>query len=164
MNSELEIQTSKLADVPQIVALMEEYWSFEDIAGFERARASALLRHFLSQPHLGTVWAAREGGRVVGYLIAVLVFSFEYQGLVAEIDELFVSPQGRRNGIGTALLEVAEASLSARGCTRVQLQLSAGNDAARAFYHRRGYGARENYELLDKKLAAPSVGQSAPIT
>jgi ribosomal protein S18 acetylase RimI-like enzyme len=164
MDSEHGIQTGTLADVPQIIALMEEYWRIEGIAGFERARAAALLRHLLSQPHLGTVWAAREHGRVAGYLIAVLVFSFEYQGLVAEIDELFVSPQVRRDGIGTALLEVAEASLTARGCTCVQLQLSAGNDAARVFYHRRGYGARENYELLDKKLAAPSIGQSVHIT
>lgn len=164
MDSEHGIQAGTLADVPQIIALMEEYWSFEGIAGFERARAAALLRHLLSQPHLGTVWAAHDGGRVVGYLIAVLVFSFEYQGLVAEIDELFVSLQARRDGIGTALLGVAEASLTARGCTCVQLQLKAGNDAARAFYRRRGYGARENYELLDKNLAAPSIGQIAHIT
>ena len=109
MDSEYGIEAGTLADVPQILALMEEYWRFEGIGGFEQARAAALLRHLLSRPHLGTVWAARAAGRVVGYLIAVLVFSFEYQGLVAEIDELFVSPQARRDGIGTALLEVAEA-------------------------------------------------------
>jgi ribosomal protein S18 acetylase RimI-like enzyme len=157
MKSEFGIQAGTLADVPQVIALMEEYWTFEGIAGFERARAAALLRHLLSQPHLGTVWAAHVGARVVGYLVAVLIFSFEYQGLVAEIDELYVSPQVRRDGIGAALLDVAEASLAARGCTCVQLQLGAGNDAARAFYQRRGYGARENYELFDKKLAAPSI-------
>jgi len=164
MKSEFGIQTGTLADVPQIIALMEEYWTFEGIAGFERARAAALLRHLLLQPHLGTVWAAHEGGRVIGYLVAVLIFSFEYQGLVAEIDELYVSPQVRRDGIGTALLDVAEASLAARGCTCVQLQLGAGNDVARAFYQCRGYGGRENYELLDKKLAAPSIEQYVHIT
>jgi ribosomal protein S18 acetylase RimI-like enzyme len=157
MNAEHRIQTAALADLPQIIALMEDYWSFEGIAGFDSARAATLLRQLLLQPHLGTVWVARDDGSVVGYLIAVLVFSFEFQGLVAEIDELFVLPQARRDGIGSAFLETAEASLAARGCTCLQLQLSAGNAAARAFYHRRGYGARENYELLNKKLAAPSV-------
>jgi ribosomal protein S18 acetylase RimI-like enzyme len=164
MNSEHRIQIGTLADAPQIAALMEAYWRFEGIAGFESARAAALLAHLLSQPHLGTVWTARAADRVVGYLIAVLVFSFEYQGLVAEIDELFVSPQARRDGIGTALLDVAEASLTARGCTCVQLQLNAANDAAHAFYHRRGYVARANYALLDKKLAAPAIGPSVHIT
>src|ERR1700722_18202598 len=126
MDSEHGIQAGTLADVPQIIALMEEYWTFEGIAGFERARAAGLLRHLLLQPHLGTVWAAREGGRVIGYLVAVLIFSFEYQGLVAEIDELYVSPQVRRGGIGTAILDVAEASLAARACTCGGLRLAAG--------------------------------------
>jgi ribosomal protein S18 acetylase RimI-like enzyme len=164
MNSEHGIRIGTLADLPQIVALMERYWSFEGIAGFDSTRAAALLAQFLSQPHLGTVWTARAAERVVGYLIAVLVFSFEYQGVVAEIDELFVSPQARRAGIGTALLDAAEASLTARDCTCVQLQLSAGNAAAHAFYYRRGYIARANYELFDKRLTAPSIGQSVHVT
>jgi ribosomal protein S18 acetylase RimI-like enzyme len=164
MSSEHEIRVGALADVPQIVALMEGYWSFEGIAAFDSARAAALLAQLLSQPHLGSVWAAHAAGSVVGYLVAVLVFSFEYQGLVAEIDEFFVLPQSRRDGVGTALLDVAEASLTERGCTCVQLQLGSANTAGRAFYRRRGYGARANYQLFDKKLTAPSTRPSAPIT
>jgi GNAT superfamily N-acetyltransferase len=154
MNAEHRIEIGALADVPQILVLMRDYWSFEGLAGFESARVSELLGHLLSQPHLGTIWVAREGSKLVGYLIAVFVFSFEYQGLVAEIDELFVQPQARRGGIGTALLDVAEAALADAGCAGVQLQLAAGNHAAHAFYHRRGYAARAGYGLLDKRLTA----------
>jgi GNAT superfamily N-acetyltransferase len=157
MNAEYRIEIGALADVPQIVALMKQYWSFEGLAGFESARVSALLGQLLSQTHLGRVWVAREGARSFGYLITVFVFSFEYQGLVAEIDELFVLPEARRHGIGTALLDFAEASLAHAGCTSMQLQLAAGNRAAHSFYHRRGYAARTAYGLLDKRLAGPSV-------
>jgi len=157
MSADYRIEIGVLADVPQIVVLMKEYWSFEGLAGFEPGRVSALLGQLLSQTHLGRVWVAREGNRPVGYLITVFVFSFEYQGLVAEIDELFVLPEARRHGIGTALLDVAEASLADAGCTGMQLQLAAGNRAAHAFYHRRGYAARTAYGLLDKPLAGPSV-------
>jgi GNAT superfamily N-acetyltransferase len=159
MNAGYRIESGARADVPQIAALMRDYWSFEGLAGFEVARVSELLRQLLSQSHLGAVWVAREGGKVVGYLLAVFVFSFEYQGLLAEIDELYVSPHARRHGIATGLLEVAEAGFAEAGCTGVQLQLAAGNHAAHAFYHRRGYAARAAYGLLDKRLAPVSVGR-----
>jgi GNAT superfamily N-acetyltransferase len=133
--------------------LMGQYWAFEGIAGFDAERAALLLRQLLSQPYLGTIWAGRAGGELVGYLIAVFVFSFEYQGLVAEIDEFFVRPQARSQGIGAALLDFAESGVSESGCTWVQLQLGTANRAARAFYRRRGYAERSDYELLNKKLA-----------
>jgi GNAT superfamily N-acetyltransferase len=157
MNPGYSIEVGTVADVPQIVTLMEKYWSFEGLTGFEAARMSELLGRFLSHPNLGTVWAAREGRDLVGYLIAVFVFSFEYQGVVAEIDELFVLPRARHHGIGTALLDVAERSVADAGCTCIQLQLGTANDGAQAFYQRRGYAARTAYKLLDKELAAASV-------
>lgn len=152
MDSEFSIQMGALADVAQIVKLMEQYWSFENIAGFQAERITPLLEYVLSHPQRGTIWIARAGGELVGYLIVVFVFSFEYQGLGAEIDELFVLPHARSRGIGTALLEVAENSLAERGCTCVQLQLGTANRAAHAFYCRRGYAARTAYELLAKQL------------
>jgi GNAT superfamily N-acetyltransferase len=158
MIPECRIHSGALADVPQLVILMQQYWGFEGIAPFESGQMSLLLEHLLSQPQLGTIWVARAGGDLVGYLIAVFLFSFEYQGLVAEIDELFVSPHARGRGIGTALLDVAEASLAEAGCGCIQLQLGAANSAARAFYQGRGYAARD-YELLGKRLADAAVGR-----
>jgi aminoglycoside 6'-N-acetyltransferase I len=157
MNSGYSIEVATVAGVPQIVALMEKYWSFEGLAGFQVSRMSELLGRVLSQPNLGTVWAARAGGDLVGYLIAVFVFSFEYHGLIAEIDELFVLPSAQRHGIGTALLDVAESSLAIAGCKRIQLQLGTSNGAAQIFYQRRGYATRAGYKLLDKELAAASI-------
>lgn len=152
MSNEVTICPGRLTDVRELAVLMEQYWAFEGIDAFDSERTARLLGQLLSQPHLGTVWTARVGGRLVGYLAAVLVFSFEYQGLVAEVDEFFVLPQARSQGIGAALLDAAESGLAEGGCTWVQLQLGTANQAARAFYRRRGYGERSDYELLNKKL------------
>jgi GNAT superfamily N-acetyltransferase len=153
MSNEATIGAAEPCDVPELAVLMQQYWAFEGIAGFDAERASSLLSQFLSQPHFGIIGTCRAGGELVGYLIAVFVFSFEYQGLVAEIDEFFVRPQARSRGMGTALLEFAESGLRERGCTWVQLQLGAANAAAHAFYRRHGYAERADYELLNKKLA-----------
>jgi GNAT superfamily N-acetyltransferase len=152
MSNEVTIRPAELTDVPELAILMGQYWAFEGIAGFNAEQAVLLLRHLLSQPYLGTIWTGRAGGELVGYLIAVFVFSFEYQGLVAEIDEFFVRPQARSQGVGAALLDAAESGL-AESCTWMQLQLGTANRAARAFYRRRGYAERSEYELLNKKLA-----------
>lgn len=148
-----EIRSGYAADVPQLVHLVGQYWHFEGIPGFNPRTLSPLLVRLASQPELGAIWVADAGGELVGYLIAVYVFSLEQQGLSAEIDEFFVSPAARTYGVGAALLDVAESDLAANGCVCVQLQLGKGNTGARAFYRRHGYREREGYELLDKRLA-----------
>jgi len=82
------------------------------------------------------------------------MLSLEHQGLMAEIDELFVIAAERGRGIGGALLAAAEGALAAEGCVRLQLQLGVSNGPARAFYEQRGYRQRAGYELLDKDLCS----------
>jgi GNAT superfamily N-acetyltransferase len=146
------IQQATASDVPALLPLVAEYWSFETIPGFEPQRVAAQLGRLLSAPGLGTGWIAVVEGAAVGYLLAVYVFSLEHLGVTAEIDEFFVLPSQRGHGVGAELLRCAEAEFVRAGCTNVALQLSRGNDAAREFYHRHGYTERSAYELLDKML------------
>jgi GNAT superfamily N-acetyltransferase len=146
------IRQATVNDVPALIPLIAEYWSFETIPGFDPQRVASQLNRLLSEPGLGAGWVAVVEGVAVGHLLAVYVFSLEHLGITAEIDELFVSPSQRGNGLGSELLKVAESKFLRTGCTNVSLQLSKGNDSARAFYHRHGYAERSTYELLDKML------------
>ncbi len=148
----MEIRAALPADVPALLALVRRYWEFEGIDGFDALRVELTLQRLLATPALGSAWVASAGGALAGYLIAVHVLSIEHQGLMAEIDEFFVLPQARAQGIGAQLLAAAERALAARGCVRLQLQLGVDNAAARAFYERRGYASRRGYALLDKPL------------
>ncbi len=143
-------------DIPALLALVEQYWQFERLAGFEPAALRAALEHLLSTPAMGAVWLASEAQRSLGYLILVYVFSLEHRGMTAEIDEFFVVPQHRASGIGSQLLRVAEAEAGRRGCTNLSLQISASNRRARAFYLRYGYSARSEFGLLEKGLRSLS--------
>ena len=147
------VRPATRADIPPLLALVRRYWDYEQISGFDALRVELLLQQLLAEPRLGAACVAEADGHLNGYLIAVTVLSLEHGGLMAEIDELFVLPAARGNGVGTRLLEVAEATLAAQGCGRLQLQLAVGNAAARDFYEHRGYRAREGYRLLDKALA-----------
>jgi GNAT superfamily N-acetyltransferase len=147
-----EIRPVTAQDVPALVPLVEQYWLFEDIAGFEAARVGRELARATADKALASAWIALDRGRPVGYLLAVYVFSLEHLGLTAEIDEFFVLPSARGRRIGDGLLKHAEAEFVRRGCTNVALQLSRGNDRARVFYRAHGYGERAGYDLLDKML------------
>lgn len=139
-------------DAAALLPLIEDYWRFEDVQGFEPGRIGWELRRVLSDPRLGAGWIAESAGRAVGYLLAVYVFSLEHAGMTAEIDEFFVLPSARSGSLGGRLLAAAEAEFTAAGCTNVSLQLGRDNDPGRRFYFRHGYRPRAGFELLDKPL------------
>jgi GNAT superfamily N-acetyltransferase len=148
----MNVRAARPADIPQLLALVRSYWEFEEIEHFEALRVELTLQQLLADPRLGGAWVAEDQGQLHGYLLAVLVLSLEHGGLMAEVDELYVVPQARGRGLGAQLLAAAEAALGERGCVRLQLQLAVANEAARAFYARLGYTARDRYRLYDKAL------------
>jgi GNAT superfamily N-acetyltransferase len=144
------------ADVARIAPLVRQYWEFESITGFDQPRIESLLRDLLAAPERGACWVADLRGKLIGYLLASYIFSLEHGGLMAEIDELFVTSAERSGGVGSRLLDAVERDMQARGLIRLQLQLAVGNGDARAFYARRGFCSRAGYELLDKPLRGSS--------
>ena len=131
------IRPAAASDVPLLLTLISQYWSFEGIAGFEDTRVAQQIGRLLSTPSLGAGWIAEVDGSAVGYLLAVYVFSLEHLGLTAEIDEFFVSPQCRGQGVGTETITLLRAE-----CRRRALRPVAGcwyyNHASRRTLERAG--------------------------
>lgn len=148
----IEIRRATTADVPDILPLVEEYWRFEGISNFEPTEVEKQLICFLNNSQVGAGWISTSNKIAVGYLIAVYVFSLEHLGITAEIDEFFVIPSERSQGVGAELLSVAESEFRKVGCTNVSLQLARYNNIARTFYHSHKYVERTGYELLEKTL------------
>jgi GNAT superfamily N-acetyltransferase len=58
------------------------------------------------------------------------------------LEDLFVSPRARRGGVAGALMELALARATERGCRRIELDTNEDNAAALALYHRHGFSER----------------------
>jgi GNAT superfamily N-acetyltransferase len=146
------IRHATLDECEAIALLVERYWELEQIEGFERDRIVRLLQRFISQPERARCWVAAEHGALCGYLLAVYVFSLEFGGTVAEIDELYVLDSHRAHGVGTRLVQQAMTEMKQDGVVYVELQVSTGNRSGRAFYDRLGFAARAGYGLVGRAL------------
>ena len=146
------IRLADASDLSALTSLIERYWEFEHIRGFDAARITTLLTDLFHSPDRGQIWLAQEGGRSVGYLLTAYLFSLEHGGLMAEIDELFVTPEKRSLKIGAALLQAATAAMALRGITYIQLQIGIHNEHGKRFYEQHGFEALSGYGLLHKSL------------
>jgi len=100
----------------------------------ERIRES-ILRHVVSESLL----VARDG-EVVGFVMfSTETGSYEQDHSRGVVENLYVVPDRRDEGIGTALLAAAEARLSELGADAIALDVMADNESARRFYRDRGY-------------------------
>jgi GNAT superfamily N-acetyltransferase len=83
------------------------------------------------------VLAARVEGRVVGVAVLAYRLSISAAGSFASIEDLYVRPEERRQGVGRALLEAVENRCTARGVSYVEAQVE--DEEAAAFYTALGY-------------------------
>jgi len=88
------------------------------------------------------VLVARDDGAVIGFVtLEIERGRLEETVTRGVVPYLFVFPDRRNEGVGAELLEAAESSLLDRGADVVSLDVMAGNEAARRFYRRHGYGS-----------------------
>ena len=66
-----------------------------------------------------------------------------YEGPVALLDELYVAPERRGQGIGSGVIELLLATARARGIALVEINVDEGDVDAQRFYERHGFAATE---------------------
>jgi ribosomal protein S18 acetylase RimI-like enzyme len=107
--------------------------------------------------HPGTfVVLAEHDGRALGYALCHLREgpddTWDSGDVLGEIETLSLGPGYRGRGLGTALLDAAEAELGRRGARDIMTAVMEGNDRAREFYLRRGMQPTVTYLM---RLAPP---------
>ncbi len=122
-----------------------------DADHFERAfteigwhKPATQFHRYLREQEAGlrTVLVAESGGRVAGYLTILWesgdpVFR---AGGIPEINDFNVLPEFRRQGLGTALMDAAEARVAERSpVVGLGVGLHPGYGSAQRLYARRGY-------------------------
>lgn len=95
----------------------------------------AILRHIAGDRLL----VARSDGILGFVMFSVEQGSYEQDLRRGLIENLYVRPEARGEGVGSALLSRAESHLAERGVDAVSLDVLADNERARRFYRAHGY-------------------------
>ena len=78
---------------------------------------------------------AEDDGRVIGFIVFRVTGTFVHSGYIHDVG---VAPEAQNSGVGSLLMEAAEAEIFRHG-PNVFLMMSAFNTGAQRFYERRGY-------------------------
>ncbi len=104
----------------------------------DEARLGEALALFVDRPDYGFIWLAYDDGIPAACVSLAYAISTETGGLVAALRDLWVVPDRRRRGIGSALIATLHGRLDQLEITRVEASLPA-DPALHAFFTARGY-------------------------
>jgi len=94
------------------------------------------LRALLAQP---TTLAWLGGDPAVGIVLVTLRTNVWFDGPVALLDELYVAPESRGTGIGSAMIGALLDATRERGWGLVEVNVDEFDHDARRFYERHGF-------------------------
>lgn len=88
----------------------------------------------------GTLLVARDTTRILGFaMFDIEEGAFKQDTTRGIVYNVYVTPDARNQGIGTALIDAAEDNLAAAGADVIALEVLADNDHARRLYRNLGY-------------------------
>ena len=157
----LTLRPARRTDVPVILAFIRALATYEKLLDECEATAGQLERTLF--PRSGAPAArcllAFVGGRPAGFAI----YFFNYSTFLARpglyLEDLFVHPEFRGQGIGKALLLRLARQANERGCGRMEWSVLDWNQPAIDFYE--SLGARRMKEWQICRLTGPALRRYA---
>ncbi len=124
------------ADVPALLALIMALAEYEHLPPPDAAARERLARDALATPPRFHTLLGELDGRPVGYALYFETYSTFLARPTLYLEDLFVLPQERRHGVGTALFRACAREAVRRGCGRIEWQVLTWNRLALDFYAR----------------------------
>jgi GNAT superfamily N-acetyltransferase len=137
--SDLRFEPATARDLPQLVGLLGILFEHEAEFTPNAAKQEAALKMIFADPRIGTVYVARDGKRVVAMASLLYTVSTAEGGKAALFEDLVVSPDYRKQGIGARLLEHVIAQARAQGLVRLTLLTDMQNEQAQVLYRKLGF-------------------------
>ena len=132
-------------DIIKTSALMVDFYAIDNYP-IDTEKTKELLDQFIENPALGLAWLIYVNDTIVGYLILTFVFSFEYQGKIAFLDELYVTETARGKGIGNQAINFIKSESKKLDLKLLYLEVEEHNRKAQKLYLAHGF------EMHNRKL------------
>jgi len=134
-----ELGVARIDELPQLAALLGVLFSQEAEFAPDSAKQTRALEQILSDKAKGTLYVARDEGRVVAMASLLYTVSTAEGGLSALFEDLIVLPGHRGRGIATALVKFIVQEARKQGVLRLTLLTDMQNERAQALYRKLGF-------------------------
>jgi GNAT superfamily N-acetyltransferase len=138
MPAELEIAPIASSEYEELLPLIAAYQGFYEVDDIQTERNREFFRRFLAPSEVGLLLGARAGGRLVGYACLYWHFSSTQACESVLMNDLFVDPELRGEGVGRALIEASAAVARQRGASKLEWQTAPDNHTAQRLYDSTG--------------------------
>ena len=136
----INIRQAVPGDIPLILQFVRELAAYEKLLGEVEATEERLRLTLF--PKSGPAAASVLIGEIAGIAAGFAVYFFNYSTFLARpglyLEDLFVRPQARGNGLGKALLLHLAGLAATKGCGRMEWSVLDWNQPAIEFYTRIG--------------------------
>jgi len=131
------IRRANTGDLDAVAVLFDSYRRFYRLTGDLEGG-----RRFLRDRIEGNecvIFVAFEDGKAVGFTQLYPSFSSGAMARIFVLNDLFVAPEARRSGVGSALLRTAAEFGRAEGAARLVLSTELTNTIAQSVYEKNGW-------------------------
>lgn len=135
----------EISDISIITKMMQDFYAIDNYP-MDVEVAKKLFQEFISNEHLGKSWLMYSENEIVGYIILTFIFSFEYSGKIAFVDELFIKETARGKGIGKEAIQFIQAEVPKLSLKLLYLEVEPHNENAQKLY------LAHDFELHNRKL------------
>ena len=139
-----------ISDIDIIVKMMQEFYAIDNYP-IDTTISKSLFKEFIDDKNLGKAWLILSDNEIVGYVILTFIFSFEYQGKIAFLDELYLSKKARGKGIGSKAVAFIIEESKKSSLKLIYLEIENHNQNAQKLYLASGF------ELHNRKLMAHKI-------
>jgi GNAT superfamily N-acetyltransferase len=138
MPAELEIAPIAASQYEELLPLIAAYQRFYEVGDIDQERNREFFRRFLAPSEVGLLLGARAGGRLVGYACLYWHFSSTKARESVLLNDLYVDPELRGEGIGRALIDASLGIARERGCAHLEWVTEPDNRTAQRLYDSTG--------------------------
>jgi GNAT superfamily N-acetyltransferase len=145
--SDVIVRLAESSDATTLFALIQGLAEYENLSDMVTGNASALEEHLFGTPKYIEAIIAEKESKALGFALFLHNYSTFLTKPGIYLEDLFVLPAYRRQGIGKLLLsKVAEIAVE-RNCGRLEWSVLDWNVSAQAFYRQMGADILEDWRI-----------------
>ncbi len=129
----VQFKIVQFPDIEIITQMMSDFYAIDNYP-IDIERSKKLFHEFIENENLGKTWLIYDSEVIVGYVILTFVFSFEYGGKIAFIDEFYLKEKARGKGIGNKTIAFLKSESTKLSLKLLYLEVENHNEKAQKLY------------------------------